>query len=111
MIAQAYSYGTTPQEVVLKALDGKPYWMGLTGNDATLMVGVVNEGIDSHLEAVTESEFHWEREMVCHRLMCSVSPHSMWVVLRRLLERDAKGDDEAGLLRTDILTTLEIEEI
>ena len=111
MAKRTYSTGQTPAAAIRKALGAKPYHMSLTGSNITLMKSVVNEGIDSHLEAVTESTFTWESAQGARRLVCSISPRSMLCVLRRLQERGEAGNEEAATLRSDILTTLKIEEI
>ena len=78
--------------------------MELVGRDTAVMTAVVNQGIDSHLEGITESKFHSQGK----RLICDVSAKDMLIVLRRLGEMD---DENAMSLRSSILTTLDIEEI
>jgi hypothetical protein len=66
---------------------------------------VVNKGIDSRLEAVTGlQEFKGQYGKRGFRF----DTPSMLVVLRRLQEMQ---DDEADSLRSDILSTLGIEEV
>lgn len=100
-----FSYGTTPVKTITKQLKGERYPMELVGNDALVMKHMIDMGIDSHLEAFTESKF---RETAGGRLICDVSPKDMLVLLRRLNEDDA---DEAMYLRRDILSVIDIEEI
>ena len=100
---KTYSYLSTPKSVIRKKLK-KNYKMELSRSDAQIITEIVNQGIDSHLEAVTNSTFEWEEG----KLHCDISPHSMATIIRRLGERT---DDEALMLRTDILFTLGIEEI
>lgn len=78
------------------------------------ITAAVNEGIDSHLEAITErSTFDSTTGE------CLVHPEELHVMLRRLLEsgwnqteEQIQGrDDSAHSLRSGILTTLDIEEI
>jgi hypothetical protein len=105
-----YTYGMTPPEVLTKAmaeeLGDKPYTMELpaTSEDCNVVMEAVNQGIDAHLEAITDSKFTW----VGSRLHCQVAHKDMLVLLRRLGEMDS---DDAMSLRSSILSTLEIEEI
>lgn len=104
---KTYNFGETPKKVILEALGNKRYPCALIQPDAELMKEAVNRGIDSHLEAVTDSTFTWDG----HRLHCDISPKDLLVILRRLSEAyDKDGDIDACYLRTDILQTLEIEE-
>lgn len=99
-----FTYGTTPVDVLTKAIKGKRYPMTLVGDDAAMMVGVVEQGIDAHLEGFTESKFTGD----ARRLVCDMGPKDMLVLLRRLNELESGG---AMNLRSAILSTLEIEEI
>jgi hypothetical protein len=100
-----FTYGTTPNAVITAALKGENFPMQLPrGEDADAIVAAVNQGIDSHLEAITDSRFYWAGG----RLVCDVAPADMLVLLRRLGESDS---DAAMSLRSSILTSLEIEEI
>lgn len=63
-----YNYGSTPLETITAALNDEPYWMVLTGKDAEVIVAVVNQGIDSHLEAFTESTFKWHNDRFGRKL-------------------------------------------
>ena len=45
-----YSFGETPKEVILERCP-KPYPMQLVGEEAELVERLVNQGIDSHLQA------------------------------------------------------------
>lgn len=101
---KSYSYGTTPIDVLKKAINNEFYSMTLVGEDSELMVEIINQGIDSHLEAFTESTFNGNE----NRLICNVSPKDMLVLLRRLEESD---NENACFLRIGILETLDIEEI
>jgi hypothetical protein len=98
-----YSFGCTPVEVISKALT-ENYPMSLVGEDAKVVEQAVEMGIDSHLEAFTESSFRWK----AGRLECEVSPKDMLILLRRISEF---GTSQADDLRTAILSTLDIEEV
>ena len=103
-----YTFGTTPEQVIRTAFaseipSGK-YHMDLVGEDAHSVIDAVNEGIDSHLTAITDSEFTPSGR----RLGCKVTEDDMIVLLRRLGD---SGSNEAMSLRSSILQTLEIEEI
>jgi hypothetical protein len=102
-----YSFGTCPDEVIKKACadqcpDGYP--MTIRCKDEWRAIAAAwNQGIDSHLEALTErsSADHTTGEVRVH-------PDELHVLLRRLYE---DGGDEAWSLRSDILSTLDIEEV
>ena len=107
-----YSFGNTPKDVLKTAIGNKNYSMELVGNDAEIMRRLVNMGIDSHLEAIT-GKCDWSTRDLkgkpfCRILKCSIDPKGMLCLLRRLLE---DGTEEAETLRSDILTTLDIEEV
>lgn len=97
---------TCSTDAIRKAL-GKTYHMSLVGNDAQLIVNVVNQGIDSQLQAVTNSQFRWMSNGIINRLVCEVSTDDMLIILRRLDEMD---DDEAHSLRSSILYSVGIED-
>lgn len=100
----AYSFLTTPPEAVLAATNGRPFSAWLNPQDAELLRQVVNQGIDAHLQAVTESAFSWEQG----KLACVIAPPDLVVILRRLGELDSQPAQE---LRSSILEALGIEEI
>lgn len=58
-----------------------------------IIVAVVNQGIDAHLEAFTRSTFEDDGQCVIH-------PEEMHIFLRRLEEN---GAEEAYSLREDII--------
>jgi hypothetical protein len=101
----SFSYGTTPENVIKKQLlkkfpDGYPMTIR-SQNIWSAIAKAVNQGIDSHLDGFTRSKFDSKTgEVLIH-------PEEMVTFLRRLGE----GDEEAMSLRTDILSTLGIEEI
>lgn len=84
---------------------GGLYPMKLGKSDASVLIPILNQGIDAHLEACTiEGKDKYEQKG--HKLHCEVSPESMPVLLRRLTEA---GTEEADSLARAILTGLEIE--
>ena len=99
---------------IRRAMDGQPYPMSLVGEDAQAVIEAANQGIDSHLEAITTDDSAFRRgerrvgnRVLTYTLECSVGPRSMPVLLRRLLE-----DFDAGYsLATAILDTLGLGEI
>lgn len=103
----SYSFGMTPKEVITKRCqeqcpDGYPMCIRSRGEWA-IIAQAVNEGIDSHLEAVTvRSSFDSTTGK------CLVHPEELHVLLRRLSESESA---EAWSLRVGILSTLDIEEI
>ena len=98
---------TITYDAVRTAMKGQPYRMGLTSEDARVLMKAVNQGIDSHLEACycrgRGDSYEWDG----HRLLCVVSPESLPVLVRRLFEDD---DDAACCLAEDILGTLGFDE-
>lgn len=102
-----YSFGACPDDVIRGACgeqcpDGYP--MTIRSNDEWRVIAEAwNQGIDSHLEALTTRSRADSStgEIIVH-------PDELHVLLRRLYE---SGADEAWLLRSDILSTLGIEEI
>ena len=108
MTLKTYTFGMTPEETIRLALaeecGDRVYPMELVGEDADALRSVVNQGIDGHLTAVVGSSFHWRG----HRLVCGVDQADMLVILRRLFE---DGGEDAGSLRSGILSTIGIEEI
>jgi len=100
-----FPYGTTPNKAISNAiaeLGDEPYNMSLVGEHRTLMTEIINQGIDSHLEAFTQSSFSDDG----NRLHCDVGPNDMLILLRRL-----SAIPHGLSFRSDILYTLEIEEI
>ena len=92
------------------------YTMSLVGEDRQKVVTAVNQGIDSRLEAcfvparVDCFRFRTPAgvrgKISGARLECNVSPQSLPVLVRRLME---SGDDAAWSLASGICQTLEIE--
>lgn len=108
MIDHTYSFGETPPEVLAAQIkaecpDGYPMTIRCK-TEWAMIAGIVNQGIDSHLEALTErSTFDASTgEILIH-------PEELPCFLRRLAESD--DTDEAWSLRLGILGTLGIEEV
>jgi hypothetical protein len=90
--------------------------MSLAAEDRQKVIAAVNQGIDSHLEACfvpfRGDSFRLETPQGIRgkisgpRLECTVSPQSLPVLVRRLMESD---DESAESLASDICPTLEIE--
>ena len=114
--------GTVMYDAVRKAMNGQPFTMSLTDTDEKRAVAeVVNQFIDSHLEACycPERGDRFEvgtrtagNRIRCHTLECRVSPESLPVLLRRLCELDTTEEiADAGMtLAGDILMTLGFDE-
>ena len=104
------------------------YSMSLVGDDIEAVINAVNIGIDAHLTAcncpergdsyqcgdrsitATTDTKYWKagnKLQLAHTLECKVSAESLSVLLRRL---DDAGSEAAWSLRSDILSTLGIEE-
>jgi hypothetical protein len=87
------------------------YHMSLVGEDAQLMVRIVNMGIDAWLTAITSSTF--VRGDNGYRLNCIVSPNDLTVILRRLSEianSDDTDNETASDLLSDIMSTFDDNE-
>lgn len=90
----------------------EPYTMSLVGPDAKACQTAVNQGIDSHLEACfipdRGDSFKPQQRgnLPVVALECRVSPQSLPVLVRRLLESD---DENANSLASGICETLGIE--
>lgn len=114
---QRFSYGMTPDSVIRDAAreqcpDGYPMTIR-SGDEWTAIAAAWNQGIDSHLEALTtRSSANSDGGKV------NVHPDELHVLLRRLLEAserepydpDASESPPAASLRLGILSTLDIEE-
>lgn len=101
-----YSFGECPDDVIRKAaLEQTPsgYHMEIKSQDEwTAISEAVNKGIDGHLEGFTRSSFDSKTGK------CNVHPEELHILLRRLFESES---DESWSLRSDILSTLGIEEV
>ena len=99
-----------------KAAPQRGYTMSLVGEDRQAVIAAVNQGIDAQLEAcfvpARGDRFRLQTppgirgRISGPRLECHVSPPSLPVLLRRLLE---SGDENAESLAASICQTLEIE--
>ena len=115
---KAYSFlwtaklGTEVARAALKA----GYHMSLVAEDRQKVIAAVNQGIDAYLEACfvpsrgDSFRFHTSKgirgKISGPRLECRVSPKSLPVLVRRLMESDDEGGES---LASDICQTLEIE--
>ena len=109
MARQRFTYGRTPKAAILRALKqelgDKPYAMRLSMVDEALVARLVNQGIDAHLEGVTNLE---QTRDGYGRLHLKFGHDSLCVLLRRLTEAP---DEDAPGLRGSILLTIGIEEV
>tara|TARA_R110002126_G_scaffold70402_1_gene177181 strand:+ start:88 stop:417 length:330 start_codon:yes stop_codon:yes gene_type:complete len=88
---------------VANALGEEQYPMTLNGKDYATVATAWNQGIDSHLEALTNrSTVEWAGNKVSF----SVHPDELPTLLRRLFEGEEQGEMFAG----DIIYTLKIRE-
>lgn len=93
---KSLTYGTLPNDLELT----EPYPMRLRGDDWTLFAAIVNQGIDSHLEAVHTTANNTTGE-------CTIEDTaSMRCFIRRCVEISS---EEALSLASDILSTLDYE--
>ena len=115
---KTFSFGWT-EELGAKIGKSAPklgYRMSLVGEDQQPVIAAVNQGIDSRLEACfvpTRGDcFKFQTpegirgRISGTRLECKVSPRSLPVLIRRLME---SGDEAAEALASSICQTLEIE--
>ena len=101
---------------IARAAPRRGYPMSLVGDDRHAVIAAVNQGIDAHLEAcfvpARGDRFRMQTppgirgRVSGPRLECQVSPQSLPVLLRRLLE---SGDETAESLASGICQTLDIE--
>ncbi len=101
---------------VARAAPRRGYPMSLVGDDRHAVIAAVNQGIDAHLEACfipargdcfqMKTPPGIRGRISGPRLECRVSPQSLPVLLRRLLE---SGDETAESLASGICQTLNIE--
>ena len=92
------------------------YAMRLAGEDRQKVIAAVNQGIDAHLEAcfvpARGDSFRLQTPAGIRgrisgpRLECQVSPQSLPVLIRRLME---SGDEVAESLAAGICQAIEIE--
>lgn len=84
--------------------DSNPFDMAIRCKDEwTVIAACVNVGIDSHLEAIVNADKEFDNGS------CSVTPHNLCILLRRLSETDFGDDhlwDAAHSLQSSILTVL-----
>lgn len=103
-----YSYGETPVKVIKRnmasSLISNYFHIEEVGEGRLAVIETINQGIDSHLEAYTESKFTDNGR----RLICDFSQKDMLIFLRRLHELDTLA---AMSLRMAILENIGIEEI
>ena len=97
---ETLNYGTLPEVAeIVEACSGEGYQIG--NFPATPEISeAVNQGIDSHLEAVFFAQSG--RDL-------TIEADSMPVFLRRLVEMWEEGNEEAGDLASCILGTLGFE--
>lgn len=88
------TYGEVPSDL---AIDG-PYRMELNRTDFDTVQDIVNQGIDSHLEAVCTSQKE--------NIIWILDAASMRCFLRRCIESD---NDNASDLASRIMSTLDYE--
>jgi hypothetical protein len=101
---------------IAQAVPKPGYTMSLVGEDRETVIAAVNQGIDAHLKACFVPDRGDSFELLTPpgiqgrisgpRLECKVSPRSLPVLVRRLME---SGDEEAESLAASICQTLEIE--
>ena len=115
---KAYSFAWTPKlgKEIARAAPKAGYHLSLVAEDRQKLIAAVNQGIDAYLEACfvpgRGDSFRLKTppgirgRISGPRLECKVSPKSLPVLVRRLMESD---DEEAESLASDICQTLAIE--
>jgi len=101
---------------IVRAAPKAGYHMSLVAEDRQRVIAAVNQGIDAYLEACfvpgRGDSFRLKTPPGIRgtisgpRLECKVSPESLPVLVRRLMESE---DENAESLASDICQTLEIE--
>lgn len=116
------------REAIALAMNDGRYNMQLAGEDMEMVRDAVNQGIDAHLEAITDSEFVWVAHMFDGsikpadlvteddkvfdvKLLVSMPAGDLFILMRRLseMEWDSETDDPQSLIDS-ILTTLDLDE-
>ena len=104
---QSFTFGWSNDLGEALKANTEAYPMRLIPDDADVVMAAVNQGIDAHLEACFVPDrgdsYEWSDT---GRLNCNVSPESLPVLIRRLLE---SGDENAEYLASGICETLDIE--
>lgn len=93
------TYGEIPDDLTID----EPYSMWLVKRDETIVCEIINQGIDSHLEAVFADD-HGIKDGKHH--ISIRDSKSMRCFLRRCME---SGNEDAETLASDIMQTLNIE--
>lgn len=111
---ERYTFGTTPEKTIKELLpDSYELSLPINSDDCSLIINIINRGIDSHLEAVClENRDYYKINN--GRLELSLSKEGMVCLLRRLLEQTFENEEidiNAFSFRTSILSTIGIEEI
>lgn len=91
---KSLTFGTIPNDLTIS----EPYDMVLNHSDLTLVASIVNQGIDSHLEAVRTRQTGRKVEIL--------DTASMRCFLRRCME---SGKEDAERFASDIMSTLGYE--
>lgn len=94
MTTKSLTYGVVPDDLTID----EPYRMDLRGDDLQAVADIVNQGIDSHLEAVCTTQ----KGSVVHILDSA----SMRCFLRRCMESE---DENTKDLASCIMCTLDYE--
>jgi len=112
----SFMWTATLGAAIGKAAPKAGYHMSLVAEDRQKVIAAVNQGIDAHLEACfvpgRGDSFRLETPQGIRgkisgpRLECKVSPKSLPVLVRRLMESD---EERAESLASDICQTLAIE--
>jgi hypothetical protein len=114
-VVELSGYWTDELDRMLRERVLEPFTMSLVGEDIALVIAAVNQGIDSHLEGcfcpsrgdsykhgdrsitAQEDNEHWKKgdKLVLSRtLECVVSPDSLRVLIRRLMDSGMDEDPD-----------------
>lgn len=110
---KTYTIGTTPKEIIIEQFKehvGNSYYdisFPICSGDTKTIIEAVNQGIDSHLEAITDLKLNVAENRSEFQFNCA----DLIVLLRRLYEMSENGNENAGCLHSNILYTLGIEEV
>ena len=97
------AYYTPALGAAIDAASAEPYPMEFhRGEELNAICAAINQGIDSHLEAIMFSQDTGE----CGRTRIVLRPNSVRVLVRRLMESESEA---AQSLASSICETLDIE--
>jgi len=78
-------------------------------NDFKMFESVINQGIDAHLEAFTQSKFEIKKEYLVNRLYMKFHKNEIKILIKRLKEmNEKKYNEDIELWISDIENCIDI---